>query len=117
MIIMLIRIMEKPVLRDVPHQLSVFQQLVGGKIEVVEAFDDSVVLVCDESGRNNGKPINRVINEHIDICGDFFLCGHDGEGLSDFPVELVPKYFSLFSLPTICHINEPKAAPNLDWQF
>ena len=101
--ILLIRAKENPVLRDVPHHLSIFQQLVGGRIEVVEPFDDPVVLVCDESGRNNGKPVNRVINDHMDICGDFFLCGHDGEGLSNFPVELASKYISLFSLPTVYH--------------
>ena len=101
--ILLIRAKENPVLRDVPHQLSIFQQLVGGRIEVVEPFEDNVILVCDESGRNNGKPINRVINDHMDVCGDFFLCGHDGDGLSDFPAELVPKYISLFSLPTVYH--------------
>ena len=100
--ILLIRAKENPVLRDVPHQLSIFQRLVGGRIEVVEPFEDNVILVCDESGRNNGKPINRVINDHMDVCGDFFLRGHDGEGLSDFPVELAQKYISLFSLPTLC---------------
>ena len=101
MIILLIRDKENPVLRDVPHNLYVFQQLVGGKIEVVEPFSDNVILVCDESGRNNGKPVNRIINDHMDICGDFFLCGHDGEGLTDIPSELIEKYRSRFILPTI----------------
>ena len=101
--ILLIRNKENPVLRDVPHNLYVFQQLVGGKIEVVEPFEDNVVLVCDESGRNNGKPINRVINDHMDVCGDFFLCGHDGEGLSDFPANLVEQYTSQFTLPALIY--------------
>ena len=94
--ILLIRTNAKPVLRDVPHQLSIFQQLVGGRIEVVEPFEDNVVLVCDESGRNNRKPINRVINDHMDVCGDFFLCGHDGNDLSDFYSRTCPKvHFSV----------------------
>ena len=97
--ILLIRDKENPVLRDVPHDLYMFQQLVGGKIEVVEPFSDNVILVCDESGRNNGKPVNRVINDHMDICGDFFLCGHDGEGLSDIPMDMIEKYYSRFTLP------------------
>lgn len=88
-----------PVIRDVPHSLSVFQSLVGGKIEIVEPFTDNVVIVCDESGRINGKPVNRIINDKMDICGDFFLCGHDGEGLTDFPVDLVEAYKMKFSLP------------------
>ena len=85
--ILLIRAKENPVLRDIPHQLSIFQQ--------------PVVLVCDESGRNDGKAVNRIINDHIDVCGDFFLCGHDGKSLSDFPLILLDKYISLFSLPPV----------------
>lgn len=97
--IILIREKENPVIRNIPHDLYIFQQLVGGRIEVVEPFDDNVILVCDESGRNMGKPVNRIINDHIDVCGDFFLCGHDSEGLSDFPSELIEKYLLLYSLP------------------
>lgn len=96
--ILLICLNEQPQLCDVPHQLSVFQGLVGGHIETVEPFDDNVVIVCDESGRINGKPVNRVVNDHMDICGDFFLCGHDGYGLTDFPVRLLDKYRSLFEI-------------------
>ena len=101
--IIIIRNNVNPVLCNVPHSLAIFQQIVGGKIEVVEPFPDNVVLVCDESGRNNGKPINRVIDDSKDICGDFFLCGHDGEGLSDFPEDLVEWYMARFKLPTIVH--------------
>ena len=101
--IIIVRCNENPVLRNVPHSLTIFQQIVGGKIEVVEPFPDNVVLVCDESGRNNGKPVNRVIDDSMDICGDFFLCGHDGEGLSDFPEDLVEWYMARFKLPTIVH--------------
>ena len=99
--IIVVRYNEHPVLRNVPHNLTVFQQIVGGKIEVVEPFPDNVALVCDESGRNNGKPINRVIDDSMDICGDFFLCGHDGEGLSDFPEDLIEWYMARFKLPTL----------------
>ncbi len=53
---------------NIPHTLSDMQALVGGMIEIVEPFDDpDVVLVCDECGRNDGKPVNRVINEKIDM--------------------------------------------------
>lgn len=99
--IIVVRCNENPVLRNVPHSLAIFQQIVGGKIEVVEPFPDNVVLVCDESGRINGKPINRVIDDSMDICGDFFLCGHNGEGLSDFPEDLIEWYMARFKLPSL----------------
>lgn len=101
--IIVVRYNENPVLRNVPHSLTIFQQIVGGRIEVVEPFPENVVLVCDESGRNNGKPINRVIDDSMDICGDFFLCGHNGEGLSDFPEDLVEWYMARFKLPSLVH--------------
>ena len=101
--IIVVRYNENPVLRNIPHSLTIFQQIVGGRIEVVEPFPDDVILVCDESGRNNGKPINRVIDDSMDICGDFFLCGHDGEGLSDFPEDLVEWYMARFKLPSLVH--------------
>ena len=101
--IIVVRYNDNPVLRNIPHSLAIFQQIVGGRIEVVEPFPDNVVLVCDESGRNNGKPINRVIDDSMDICGVFFLCGHDGEGLSDFPEDLVEWYMARFRLPDLVH--------------
>lgn len=62
--VMMIRIKTNPVMMDVRHDLHSFQRLVGGMIEVVEPFqDDAVVLVCDESGRDKGKAVNRVVND------------------------------------------------------
>ena len=102
--VLVVRRNTNPVLQDIPHSLDIFQKIVGGRIEVVEPFPgNNVVLVCDESGRNNGKPINRVIDDSMDICGDFFLCGHDGEGLSDFPEDMVEWYMTRFKLPTTVH--------------
>ncbi len=43
---------------NIPHTLSDMQALVGGMIEIVEPSDaPDVVLVCDECGRNDGKPV------------------------------------------------------------
>ena len=87
-----------PCIMDVPHELASLQALVGGNIEVVEPFDDNVILVCNECGRNDGLPVNRVINSNMDICGDFFLCGQDEYGLSDFPEEKITLYLNRFQL-------------------
>ena len=87
---------QQPYVIDIPHTLSEMQRLVGGRIEVVEPFADNVMLVCNEDGRIEGKPVNRIIMDGMDICGDFFLCGHDGIGLSDFPEDLIEKYTEVF---------------------
>ena len=86
-----------PRIIDIPHTLPDMQALVGGMIEIVEPFDDpGVVLVCDECGRNDGKPVNRIINERIDVCGSFFICGHNGEELCSIPEAMIFKYVSMF---------------------
>ena len=97
--IILVKVGCYPCIMDVPHELPSLQALVGGRIEVVEPFeDDDVVLVCNESGRDDGLPVNRVISKRMDICGDFFLCGHDGYGLSDIPDEKITLYLERFKL-------------------
>ena len=99
--VMLVRNQANPVIMDVEHSLQSFQGLVGGMIEVVEPFhDNDVVLVCDESGRDKGKAVNRVINERMDICGDFFLCGQKDDELCDFPADRVIYYDAMFHLPS-----------------
>ena len=83
---------------DIPHTLSEMQTLVGRRIEVVEPFSDNIVLVCDENGRNAGKPVCRVINDAMDICGSFFLCGENNGDLCSIPEPLIFKYASQFRL-------------------
>ena len=98
--VMWIREGEDPRMIDISHRLATFQELVGGMIEVVDAFPDPMIaLVCNETGRNEGEPVNRIINEHIDVCGDFFLCGQKEDGsLTDFPREKEPEYDARFHL-------------------
>ena len=66
-----------PRIVNIPHTLPEMQALVGGMIEIVEPFDDpGIVLVCDECGRNEGKPVNRIINERISDRVAVMYLGH-----------------------------------------
>ena len=93
-----VKVGEKPVVVNIPHQLEYMQELVGGLIEVVEPFSDEVVLVCNENGRNEDRPLNRIIDDQMDIRGDFFLCGQDAVGLSDMPEDKVDLYMAKFQV-------------------
>ena len=98
--VMLIRNKSNPVMIDVHHDLLSFQHLVDGMIEVVEPFqDDAVVLVCDENARDKGKAVNRIIDNKMDVCGDFFLCGQKDDQLCDFPADKEYYYNAMFHLP------------------
>ncbi len=96
---------EEPEVIDVPHRLDTLQALVGGRIEVVEPFADEAILVCNEEGRNWGLPVNRVINEQMDICGNFFICGHNDDELCSIPESMIPKYMSMFQLGSTVLVN------------
>ena len=93
-----VKVDENPVVINIPHQLEYMQELVGGLIEVFEPFSDDVVLVCNENGRNEERPLNRIIDNKMYIRGDFFLCGQDAVGLSDMPEDKVDLYLTRFQV-------------------
>ena len=94
-----VKVGEDPTVITIPHQLEYMQELVGGLIEVVEPFSDDIVLVCNENGRNEDKPLNRIINEQMDIRGDFFICGQNTVGLCNMPEDKVDEYVQMFQIP------------------
>ena len=53
----------RPVLRDIGPGLGSMQEIVGGSIEAVYPFDESVVLVCNEEGKLLGLPLNRALRD------------------------------------------------------
>ena len=48
---------------EIEHTLEKMQELVGGYIETYEPFEDEAVIVCNEEGKINGMPMNRVIKD------------------------------------------------------
>ncbi len=90
---------QRPRRVEIPHTLRDMQQTVGGYIEIVQPFDDPVVLVCDEEGKLKGYELNRAIVGKDIIAGTFFLAGIDGEDLTDLPDDLAEKYEALFRSP------------------
>ena len=89
-----------PRLTDIQHTLEKLQETVGGYIEIISPFDDPVVLVCDGEGKLKGYELNRLVGKDI-IAGTFFLCGVDGEDLTDLPEAMAEKYEELFHYPQI----------------
>lgn len=56
----------------IPNKLQNMQRVVGGHIETVHLCRDAVI-VCNEEGRLQGLPENR-----LGICGTFFVARDDG---------------------------------------
>lgn len=89
-----IRVLYKPAgapmeLREIPNTLQACQELVGGYIEPVSIFSDAL-LVANEEGLILGLPENPFLGYRF--CGDWFLCGVDGEEFTDVPDALVREW-------------------------
>lgn len=96
--------------RRLPHEATIsgdlasMQSVVGGLIQAVYPFEESVALICNEEGKLLGLPMNRALHDEngdiYDIIeGTFFLCAAPLEsshfvGLSD---EQIKRYLERFS--------------------
>lgn len=93
------RIGQKPETKEIPNELGVLQEIVGGYIECVNVFDN-VLCVCDEEGKLKGKLPNFIFNGDI-IVGDVFFCAageEDFESLNPEQVEMIMTLLDLFEL-------------------
>lgn len=67
-------------LMTVDNRLDVFQQLVGGYIEVLSLNADCVAVINEEASIF-GLPPNALVSlsqGKVLICGNFFICGRNG---------------------------------------
>ena len=101
---------------EIGNGLEPMQSAVDGYIEAIYPFEDEeVVLICNEEGKINGLPPNRVIfnteGEIVDIIyGSFFICSapigsEEFESLSE---EQIAKYYAMFEKPDFAYTNNEK---------
>lgn len=79
--------------RLLANELHPLQQLVGGYMQAVYPWSkDNVALICNDSGKVDGLPLNRCIEDYDVIAGNFFICGFSGEEFctSCYPRKCVP---------------------------
>lgn len=73
-----VRVNEPAKVEQIDGSLESMQKFVGGYIEMLP-LEDELVLICNEEGKLNHLPFNRLIlNEkgqpYDVIAGDFFIC-------------------------------------------
>ena len=78
--------------------LSEMQELVGGHIQAIYPFQETVALVCNENGIFERLEFNRSIPERSygGIWGTFFLCGLGEENFIPLTPEQVKTYTDRF---------------------
>lgn len=96
----------RPEVREIDDSLEAMQKIVGGLIQPVYPFDDSVALVCNDEGKLMDLPANRGLRNEdgqiYDIVfGTFFLCGAppDSDHFTSLTPEQIEWYRELFYTP------------------
>ncbi|GHU66187.1 hypothetical protein FACS1894184_03560 [Clostridia bacterium] len=78
----------------------------GGQIEAIYPYEDLVSIVCCETGKIDGMPLNRALRgedgEIYDIlAGPFFIAGISQDNFASIPDDLTEEYLNLFLEPEI----------------
>lgn len=91
--------------RTIPNTLRALQELVGGDIECCRPWRDSVCVICNDSGKIDGLPPNRLYGHTDFLAGSFVVCGNGGE---DF-ISLTDRQVFLYE--RLYHKVEKQACP------
>ena len=84
------------------NELRTLQQLVGGDMQAVYPWSkDNVALICNDSGKVDGLPLNRCIEDYDVIAGNFFICGFSGEEFCSLTDKQFRRYEKLFRDPEL----------------
>ena len=96
---------KKPMVQDIGSDLESMQKIVGGSIEAVYPFADSVALICNEEGKLLNLPLNRALRDddgevYDIISGTFFLCAAppDSEHFESLTDQQVKTYMERFAM-------------------
>lgn len=92
--------MKLPEVVEIGSDLKSMQDAVGGYIDIVPIAQNVAILLNDE-GKVIGLPGNRRIydGDHnvVDIiAGTFYVCGDDGDSLTDLPEDKFAIYYNYF---------------------
>ena len=86
---------------QIGSDLQSMQVLVGGYIQAVYPFEQPVALVCCESGKLDGLPLNRALRDadgdiYDIVAGRFFIVGLGESDFTDLPHELAERFAEQF---------------------
>lgn len=87
--------------QEVADDLAALQAIVGGHIEAVSPFNDSVTIICNEEGIALGLPPNRPLvdrngQSYDTILGTFFITGVKGENFASLTDDQIKTYKRLY---------------------
>ena len=93
---------------EIEPTLRAMQEVVGGYIEALYPFEESVALVCNEEGKLIGLPLNRALRDEDGriydvVAGTFFLCAapSDSDEFTSLSDAEITHYTDLFRYPEL----------------
>ena len=107
---------------QIGNDLRSMQGAVGGYIQAVYPFEQPVALVCCESGKLDGLPLNRALRDsdgdiYDIVAGNFFIVGLGESDFTDLPHELAERFAEQFRQPEIfMRVNGKIIAAPMDEQ-
>ena len=89
---------------EIDGSLEGMQKTVGGYIQAVYPYEETVCLVCNEEGKLQGLPLNRALrnedNSIYDIvAGTFFVCDCSTENFKSLNEEQLKRYTQKYKYP------------------
>lgn len=95
---------EHPKTVEIGTGLKNLQEAVGGDIETVYPFEDSVAIICNEEGKIGGLPLNRALRDdngevYDIIAGSFLVTGLTEESFGSLSPEQMGKFEKMFHQP------------------
>lgn len=90
--------------KEINSGLQSLQAEVGGFIEPVYPYEDTVAVICNEEGKLNGLPLNRALRDEDGrpydiVAGTFLVIGLGKEDFCSLTPEQAEKYSKMFQTP------------------
>lgn len=97
---------ESPSVETIPCGLKSLQKQVGGDIEAIYPFEDSVGIICNDEGKINGAKLNRALRDDEDniydiLTGTFLVVGLGDKDFCSLTPEQIEKFSKLYKDPEI----------------
>lgn len=96
----------RPEVREIDGSLEAMQEIVGGLLQTVYPFEESVALICNDDGKFLDLPANRGLRDERGqiydiVSGTFFLCGAlpNSDHFTSLTPEQIERYRKLFYIP------------------
>lgn len=95
---------KRPYTKKIEPGLKSLQREVGGHIEAVYSFPEPVAIVCRETGKLDGCPLNRALRDEDGaiydiIAGTFLVVGLTEEDFGSLRPELLQAFSQRFQNP------------------